>query len=58
MFFRTACTFEGLLETASWVSSLPLVNANLGVSGEGTGVASDESANNFLELVNPWDIKK
>lgn len=56
MFFRTAWTFEGLLETTSWPSAFPLVNANLGVSGEDTGVASDESASNFLELVNPWHI--
>lgn len=47
--FSTAWTFEGL-ETTFWSSVFPLSIANTGVSGDETGVSSDEFASNVLEL--------
>lgn len=55
MSLRTAWTFEGL-ETAFSGSAFPLPIANVGVRGEGPGVASDES--NLLVLVNPYNTWK
>lgn len=50
MFLRIAWTFEGL-ETDFSASACPLPIANVGVKGDGPGVASDES--NLLVLLNP-----
>lgn len=49
--FKIAWTFEGL-EIAFSASVLPVLDGNIGVNGEETGVAS--SASNVLELDKPY----
>lgn len=55
--FNTAWTFEGL-ETAFWLSPVPLLSCNIGVNGEEIGAVSDESARSFLELEIPCNRKE